>query len=135
MNKNINGIGFLLKTPQNTFLFQERDQNTQRNPGMIAPFGGGVEQNETPIECAIRELQEELELTITPKDLREVGLFQSHFNPGTYIQIYLVEKVNPKNIVLHEGKNVKEMSIQEALHHPKVTDFTKGVLDLFKSGI
>ena len=52
MNKNINGIGFLLKTPQNTFLFQERDQNTQRNPGMIAPFGGGVEQN---VETGVRE--------------------------------------------------------------------------------
>ena len=132
MNKNINGIGIILKTPQNTFLFQERDQNILRNPGMITPFGGGLEHNETLIECAIRELKEELELSITPDDLKEVGVFQSHFNPGTYIQIFLIEYVNPKDLVLHEGKNIKEISLKEALNHPKVTDFTKEILKELK---
>jgi hypothetical protein len=43
MQKLITGVGFLLKTPQGTFLFQERDNNVKRNPGMITPFGGGID--------------------------------------------------------------------------------------------
>jgi len=133
MEKLVTGIGVLLRTDHGTFLFQERDKNIKRNPGVITPFGGGINKSETPIECAIRELNEELELRVNIKDLKEIGIFQSHFSPGTYIQIYLVEGVDLSDVTLHEGKNVKEMSTEETLRHPQVTNFTKEVIATLKT--
>jgi len=133
MDKLIKGIGVLLETDSKTLIFQERDKNIARNPEMIAPFGGGIEKDETPTTCAIREIKEELELEIQPEDLKEIGLFQSHFTPGTYLKIFLLKNVNLKDLVLHEGKSIKEMNIEEALTHPKVTDFTKEILVEYKN--
>lgn len=41
--------------------------------GSWALPGGGIEANETPAEAAIREVQEELGLTIEPSALRQLG--------------------------------------------------------------
>jgi len=129
---NITGIGVLLQTPTGSFLFQERDKNIKRNPGKIAPFGGGIEVGETPIECAIRELDEELDLKIVDQDLQKIGDFESHFTPGSYIQMFLVKNVQPENISLHEGKSIKNLTVDEALQHSEVTDFTKEVLRVYE---
>lgn len=128
MNKSIVGVGLLLQTKEGSFLFQERDVNTDRNPGMIAPFGGGIEGKETTRECAIRELEEELELTITDFKLKELGVYESHFKPGTYIELFLVDNIVLEKLRLHEGKKIRELTLAEALDHPMVTDFTKQVL-------
>lgn len=128
MIKNITGVGFLLKTLQGTFLFQERDKHIARNPGMIAPFGGGIDKDESVVACALRELDEELELKVTEQQLQDIGCFESHFSPNTYIQMFLIEEVNLKDIVLHEGKQIVEFPLEVALQHSKVTNFTKEVL-------
>ena len=133
MNKIITGIGLLLQTPKGTFLFQERDKNTKRNPGMITPFGGGIDKGEAPVDCAVRELKEELELGITAKELKEVGIFQSHFDVKTYLQIYLIENVNVGDLTLNEGKSIMELNITDALNHPRVTNFTKEVLKVLET--
>jgi len=129
---NITGIGVLLQTPTGSLLFQERDKNIKRNPGKIAPFGGGIETGETTIECAIRELDEELDLKVTEQDLQKIGDFESHFTPGSYIQMFLVKNVQPENISLHEGKSIKNLNVDEALKHSEVTDFTKEVLRVYE---
>jgi 8-oxo-dGTP pyrophosphatase MutT (NUDIX family) len=129
------GIGVLLVTSLNTFLFQERDKNTQRNPGKIAPFGGGLDVGEDVFDCAIRELQEELGAHVSKQDLMEIGDFESHFTPGTYIKMFVVKNVNPSNLNLREGKSIREMTMGEALQHSEVTGFTKEVLIKYKSQI
>src|SRR3989339_1320492 len=128
MKKNIVGIGVLLETPTETFLFQERDKNLKRNPGRIAPFGGGMDLNEGPLQCAIRELSEELELEIQKEDLLEIGVFESHYTKQTFIQIYLLKNIVSDNLTLHEGESIVELSLEDALQNELVTDFTKEVL-------
>jgi len=128
MKKNIVGIGVLLKTPAGTFLFQKRDRNLKRNPGRIAPFGGGMDLNEDPVECAIRELSEELELKVQKEDLIEAGVFESHYTKHTFIQIYLLKNIVSDNLTLHEGESIVELSLEDALQNELVTDFTKEVL-------
>lgn len=122
------GTGILLRTTDGEYLFQERDAHLERNPGMMAPFGGGIEKGETPLECAVRELAEELEFNVSPEDLQDVEIMESHFAPGTYIRIFLVTNVDPDTLILHEGRRISKMSKEEALAHPSVTDFTKEVL-------
>jgi len=117
-----------LRTPQGTFLFQERDRNLERNPGRIAPFGGGIDLNEDPLQCAIRELSEELELDVQKEDLIEVGVFESHYTKQTFIQIYLLKNIVSDNLTLHEGESIVELSLENAHKNELVTDFTKEVL-------
>jgi len=53
--KNIIGIGVMLQTSDGTYLLQERDNNARLHPGRIAPFGGGIENEEDIFQCAKRE--------------------------------------------------------------------------------
>ncbi len=122
------GIGVLLQTNRGTYLFQERDNDTTRHPGQIAAFGGGIEGDEDVYECAVRELAEELSINITKKNLQDIGLFESHHEPGIFIQMFLSNGIDPSTLRLHEGKNIVELSIIDALRNILVTDFTKEVL-------
>lgn len=107
-------------------MFQERDKDIQRNPGMIAPFGGGILAGENVVDGAKRELLEELNLSAD--DLKKIGVFESHYRPGEYIQLFLIEGVDPAGLKLSEGRDIVELSFEEALSNGKVTDFTKEVL-------
>ncbi len=128
MMKSIVGTGILLRAPNGKYLLQERDIDLERNPGRIAPFGGGVEGEENVLECAVRELKEELELETHSSDLQAIGSFESHYRPGTFIQLYLLDRVDPAGLVLREGQNIVELSLSDALQNDEVTDFTKEVL-------
>jgi 8-oxo-dGTP pyrophosphatase MutT (NUDIX family) len=50
----------------------QRTSNMSRHPGQMALPGGRLHESETAQECAIRELHEELGLTVGPEDV--VGL-------------------------------------------------------------
>lgn len=52
------GAGFLLTAPSGRMLFLKRGE-TQDHPGEWCCPGGSVEKGETPLEAALRELQEE----------------------------------------------------------------------------
>lgn len=127
--KKVIGIGVILKTPNETYLLQERDHNTYLHPGQIAAFGGGVENNENVLECAKRELSEELGLTVSTDELETIGLFESHHKPDIFIHMFRAEGVNISKLKLREGKSIVELSLEDALKHKNVTDFTKEVLN------
>ncbi len=126
--KKVIGIGVILQTSNATFLFQERDSNTHLHPGRIAAFGGGIEDSETVYECALREMYEELKLTLEANQLESIGEFESRNEPNMYIQMFLTKNVDLAKLTLQEGKRIRELSMEEALHHENVTDFTKEVL-------
>ena len=126
--KEVIGIGVMLQTPQNTFLFQERDSNATFNPGQIAAFGGGVEDGESIEACAIREMAEELNLQLDLIQLKSIGDFESHNKPNNYIRMFLVKGIDPSQLILQEGRSIQELSLEDALRHEKVTAFTKEVL-------
>ena len=44
-------------------------------PGYWLLFGGGVEQGESPIKCALRELMEETCIEVEPHDLKYIYSF------------------------------------------------------------
>lgn len=63
--------GVLLVTESGTMAGQLRDDTPSiRNPGRIGTFGGGVEDGETPIDGAHRELREEISLVIAKSAMR-----------------------------------------------------------------
>lgn len=127
--KKVIGIGVILQTLQNTYLFQERDNNTHLQPGRIAAFGGGIEHGENIYECALREMYEELKLTLDANQLESIGEFESHNESNMYIQMFLTKNVDSSKLTLQEGRRIRDLSLEEALQDEKVTDFTKEVLE------
>ena len=128
--KKVIGIGVLLQTLDNTYLLQERDGNAKLNPNRIAPFGGGIENGESVIQCAQREMLEELGLKIETSSLETVAIFPSHNQPGVYIHMFLTRNVDLSSLELKEGKSIVELSREEIFRNNNVTDFTKDVLNL-----
>ena len=72
--------GVILFNPKtNCVLIQKRDSVAPVNPNLWAFFGGAGEKGETPANCLVREIEEELGILID-KDLHKVtnvfvGLF------------------------------------------------------------
>jgi 8-oxo-dGTP pyrophosphatase MutT (NUDIX family) len=95
---------------------------------MIAPFGGGLEDDETTQDCLKREMLEELELKLSDDNIDSLGIFESHGHPNHYIEMFISTNIDKENLILHEGKAVVELSVDDALKHNKVTNFTKKVL-------
>lgn len=126
------GIGALLQTNSGKFIFQKRDANPKYNPGMIAPFGGGINKNESPISALKRELNEELGIANIEKgEIQEIGNFESHNQPEKYIKLFYVHSVEENDLILKEGEEIVELDLKEALKNNLVTDFTKIVIRQF----
>lgn len=127
------GVGVILETQDRSYLFQKRDRRTERSPGRITPFGGGAEEGESLRECALREIREELELDASDFKMAEIGVFESHYKPGTHIQMYLLKNIDPSLLTLHEGSHIVGFTYADAQTSSEVTDFTKEVLRFMHS--
>lgn len=124
------GIGVILQTPEGTYLLQERDHNAEVHPGRIAPFGGGMEAGEDALQCAKREMLEELHLILDTCTLETIKVFESRNKPDAHIHMFLAKDIEKSDLTLSEGLSIVEMTKGEALANNKVTDFTKEVMNL-----
>jgi len=128
LEKDIIGVGILIKTNDEKILLQERDNNTNINPGKIAPFGGGIEKGESYLDTVVRELKEELDLKVNKKDIKEIGAFRSHAYKGKSIMMFQIYDIDKSGLKLNEGQGIAKLSLAEVAKHNLVTDFTKEVL-------
>ena len=67
--------GCLIKTHDGRLLLQQRGDNWDRFPGMLATFGGQVDAGETPLQGMVRELGEELGAEIEDSEILFLGAF------------------------------------------------------------
>lgn len=109
-----------------TFLFQRRDMNTKILPGMITTFGGHIEADETTSKALERELAEELELKFDPDQV--IHTYTQEGLPGTYVHIAHIIGIERENLILHEGEAILEMTIEEAIAHPDLSDMLRTAL-------
>jgi len=85
-----------------SFLMQHRDSHAENNPNKWGLFGGGAEDDETPVQTAKRELKEEIGLDF---DESEINLWMDY--PGTSVHRYVfvvTSKIDSSKIVLGEGQ-------------------------------
>jgi 8-oxo-dGTP diphosphatase len=99
------------------------------NQGMYSPIGGKLEQamGESPYGCALREIQEEIGVTLTLDDIRMVGIVAEKAFPGGDMPVHWLmfcfEVVRPLDFaarVFEEGRlewvapaNVKGLAIPQ----------------------
>ena len=67
--------GVVLVDRRGWILLQERDGNPRIDPDCWGLSGGHLESDESPLEGALRELEEETGLRLGPGDVHEVGAF------------------------------------------------------------
>jgi len=121
------GVLLEVKNKPGTFIFQLRSDEARVLPGKIGFFGGNLESGETLYECATREILEETELSIKKDDMRETFMVPSE-SPDYALFVTRIQDVDPANIVVHEGKGLIELTVEEALAHEKVSAGAKDVL-------
>jgi len=115
--------GAIIRDPSSRrVLLQLRDDVAPVNPGQWGLFGGGSEPGETPVQCLIRELGEELGVVVEASDVVQV---RSYVNPRTSRprHIFLIETLSEETVlILGEGAALEWVSLDDALQR----DLTKG---------
>lgn len=110
-------VGWFFFDPKyKTILLHRRDHRAKQSPNMWDCFGGKIEIGEKPIEAFIRELYEELEITIAENEAKL--LFEDKDKCIYYIHF---PDWKTRAIRLGEGAGYAWFSIAGAF---KLTDFT-----------
>ena len=92
----------IVRHTDGSYLLMQRDWNKQFGGMWEATAGGSALQNESPLECAIRELHEET--GITSENLVEVGRVRSH--DTIYCEFLCVTNCRKDSITLQEGETI-----------------------------
>lgn len=128
-NKQPIGSGVLLQTTDGKYILQRRDGSAKKNSNRIAPFGGRMSSQDADTRAtAVRELREEIELTVTPEQLQSLGVFRGQIDPSDWIEVFTGPVVDPTTLKLHEGAEVVVYTREELMADPLVTDFTRDVI-------
>ena len=123
------GAHVLLVTRDGKIVLQQRDNKPGiTNPGMIAIFGGTLEKGENETKGAIREIEEELSLTLKPEQLIKLNVYyKSKEKDGEdyEVHIFYATKINLKDIKLREGKSIFLLNSDDNLEKLNLTRITK----------
>lgn len=125
--------GGFLYNPNNKKVFLHlRDSNTKYNPNMYAFFGGLNEGVETPVQCFVRELNEEAGLLVDAKQVIPLtDYYNSEFKTYRYV-FYVVSNVIKSDLTLGEGAGFEWVCLQK-LNQLKCTEKTLKDLQTFTS--
>lgn len=106
------GTSIIFINSQRTVLLVLRDNKQSiPSPNCWDIPGGHVDHGETPLECIIREMEEEIELTLDPETIQ---LFDAREMPDRIEYTYWKhEDLTIDEIILHEGQYLKWFTLQE----------------------
>ncbi len=94
---------FLYDRATQSVLLHKRDGNTTVNPHKWAFFGGHAEPGETDVQCCLRELKEEIGLSLRPRDLKRLRRYMNTEARQYRVVFYVEKRVELSELVLNEG--------------------------------
>ena len=116
----------LVKHIDGTYLLMQRDFNKETFPGKYeASAGGSSLKGESPIQCAIRELEEETGINVT--SLEEIYHIVSDAKQRIYYGYLCIVDCDKNSITLQEGETIsyKWMEKDEFLKFVKTDEFAE----------
>lgn len=105
-----------------------RDANASVSPNVFSLFGGGIEGYESPEDCLVREIKEELCI-----EINNFELFKKYeFDVGDrYVFHVEVGGKFESEVVVMEGKYGKFVTLNEAINVYPTSEKTKIILREF----
>jgi 8-oxo-dGTP diphosphatase len=114
---------------ENKLLLVRRSENDNWMAGKFALIGGGIEENEIPEECIIREAKEETNLT-----LKKPKLVYSTIEGSTFLYVFVSKVSNSDKIKLNDEHTgymwVNSGEIQKYDTVPNLMEMIKKVHDI-----
>lgn len=95
--RNFHGAKIALVLNDRTIIYKRDNIPTIPFPGRWDLPGGGREGNESPLDCAIREVNEEFGLIITPAMIRFCRNYSDHQTPDK-CSYFLVAEINKEQL-------------------------------------
>lgn len=128
--------GCLVITQSGQLLLQKRDSHCERFPGMLATFGGQVDQGETAEQGLIRELHEELGAKVNRDGLLALGAITKRGLDNALIHAYCWRDDKGSIRGCYEGSPAFFKSAIEILDQPNITaDAHWIVIECVKRGL
>lgn len=134
-NDELAGALTLIETPNGLILLQLRDMKEGIHwPGKWGIFGGGIEPGEDIMTAALREVEEEMGLVLTPAQLTPLAKINSlSRNRAALYVFHCVLDITPADIKLGEGAGFAFLT-EEQIAKIDILDTLRPVLDLFFAG-
>lgn len=118
--------GWILESLDGKFLLQLRDNiPTIRFPGVWDLFGGGVEEGETPLEGALRELKEEIGIVLPPEAASLV--LEKYLLGGMHYIFHAYIPYKEEEITVYEGEACKYCTKAEIEEIPNMVEELKEI--------
>lgn len=125
--------GIVMLDRHNNLLLQRRDEKPDiSNPGMIGMFGGHKEGDETDVECALREVEEETGLALTPDVLDLIVSTRVEYGNGICREgtFYMACDIDPSGFVVTEGSLFRVPLAEVGEHFANMVPTTVYVVSL-----
>ena len=129
--------GVIILNKDKDILLMQRDDSAPTSPNMWNIIGGTSEGQETPLETALRETEEETGIRYKTEDLKPLRSYteeELHRRNSGAVSIFLADYpcLYPQKLIVGEGKGIGFFS-KEEIAHLRVTPTTKRVVaDFFK---
>ena len=126
--------GVILISIDDAVLLQQRDDKPEiTNPGKVAIFGGSTNFGETPIDCAIREIYEEVEIKLDKSNLQKFRTYFSKRDDGQTVEshIFIAKDIDAEKIHLHEGEKVFMLNANQDFSQLNLTKVCRKVLSVY----
>jgi 8-oxo-dGTP diphosphatase len=103
---------------EDKFLMQYRDDKAPNYPNTWSIFGGCIEKEETPSQALVRELKEELGISIKESEINCIGEYNI---PNELLTLFTYNLKEPlSSLRLMEGGGMCLFSIEEIKENKKV---------------
>ncbi len=123
---------FLYNTEKKEILLHKRDGSTSTNPYKWSFFSGRAEKDETPEECCIRELKEELGIVVNRDEMKSVVDYYDPERSKWHYTYYVESDLKKSQMNLSEGEDFDWISVKKVFDYDLVESARHDLITFLK---